>query len=240
VKSFNCRRHPSSDIQRVCLEDDCDDSLCCIDCVLDSHNSEHKKQLVKVKEFLDDAALMYQRMAKITVGTRVPEQYTQFLMKEDEYLAKLSNHNEQTKSSIQTFYDTLIESFINLCNSSREKLMKKVDDQLITLKANFKIFNTKINKAYGQGEDQSYLTSEALISRVNRLNGTEEFDIFVKEIKSDISQNKAFAEYKNDDEKLKEKLSNQIEGMMKYMNHSITLFPTFENLSESTIKKVYF
>jgi hypothetical protein len=238
VKSFSCRKHVGNDIQRVCLEDDCEENLCCIDCALDSHNSEHKKHLVKVKEFLDDAALMYQRMAKITIDSQVTEQYAQFLLKEDEYLAKLSNHNEQTKSSIQTFYDNLIESFIKLCNNSKQKLMKKVDEELITLKANFKSSNTKINKAYGHSENQSYITSEALISRVNRLNGTDEFDAFVKEIKGDILQNKAFAGNMNDEGKWKERLSKQVETMMKYMNYAVTLFPTLENFSDTyTLKK---
>ena len=52
MKKFECKHHPNEQIQRICSELDCENTLCCIECILTTHGTDHKSSLASIKDFI--------------------------------------------------------------------------------------------------------------------------------------------------------------------------------------------
>lgn len=80
IKSFNCNLHPSEPIQRVCLDQGVENSLRCIECILNSTDKASKGSIISLNDFLRDAAKHYENHRGVRkLGNVAPEELVQFL-----------------------------------------------------------------------------------------------------------------------------------------------------------------
>jgi hypothetical protein len=96
---------------------------------LSSHGSQHKESLVNIKDFIDKAAKHYENLKRIKSNEDAPPQeFVDFLAKEDETIAKLSNHIENEKNIVDNSITELLTTFSQLCFKLKEDVFRKLDD----------------------------------------------------------------------------------------------------------------
>jgi len=191
IKSFNCNLHPSEPIQRVCLDQGVENSLRCIECILNSTDKASKGSIISLNDFLRDAAKHYENHRGVRkLGNVAPEELVQFLSHQDEKIEKLSRHIEEEKQRLSAAFDSLIEEFTKQCSSQKEEAFQLLDKQVITLKLNYSYYKSKIDQYYGSdSEDKSSLTDkEVLIEKINKCQDTNEMEVLIKNIKDDIQE----------------------------------------------------
>jgi hypothetical protein len=192
MKTFECKHHPKEQIQRVCSELDCDNTLCCIECILSTHGAQHKESLTSISDFVEKVAKHYESLRRIKSNEDAPPlEFTDFLSKEDENLAKLSGHVEKEKAVVETTINELLSTFTQLCFKTKEDMFRQLDAQVSNLRANYKYYQNKLNKFYSKSdEDNLNPTKEEIVSKMNRAQKLEEFEFIIKNIKDDISESK--------------------------------------------------
>ena len=98
MKTFEYKLHPNEQIKRVCSEFNCENTLCCIECILSTHRITHKSFLLSIKDFIDQISKHYKTLSRIKSDEDAPPQeFTDFLAFENEIVEKLSHHIEKKK-----------------------------------------------------------------------------------------------------------------------------------------------
>lgn len=192
IKTFNCKYHPNEQIQRVCSEIDCENTLCCIECILSNHPREHKESLTNISEFIEKTSKYYENLRRIKSNEDAPPlQFTDFLSKEDENLEKLSVHSEKQKAIVEQAITELLNEFTLVCHKTKEDLFRQLDAQAENLKSNYKYYKSKLNKFYSKSdEDNLNPSKEEIISKLGRAQRLEHFEFIIKNIKDDMAESR--------------------------------------------------
>ena len=234
MKKFECKHHPNEQIQRICSELDCENTLCCIECILTTHGTDHKSSLASIKDFIDQISKHYEILRRIKSNEDAPPQeFTDFLATENEILEKLSHHLEKEKSIVNQAITELLESFTILCHITKEDLIRTLDAQLTNLKANYKYYNTKLSKFYNKfDEDDSNLSKEEIVAKINKVFSTSEFEFMIKNVKDDMAHFK-IGEVGIDKKTLV--IKEALQEMTLNLKHQASVFPKTTFIVESDI-----
>ena len=234
IKTFECKHHPNEQIQRVCSEVDCENTLCCIECILSTHGANHKSSLLSIKNFIDEISKYYETLRRIkSYEDAPPQEFTDFLASENEIVEKLSHHIEKEKSIVNDSITQLLESFTILCHKKKEESFRNLDCQLANLKANYKYYKTKLNKFYNKNdEDDLNPSKDEIIAKVNKASSLEEFEFIIKNIKDDVAESK-IGEGGIDKKILA--IKEAIQDMALNLKHQASVFPKTMFTVESNI-----
>jgi len=237
IKTYQCKNHPKEAIQRVCAEIGCETSLLCIECILSSHSGTHKESLSTISEFVEKASKHYESLRRIKCAEDAPPtEFTDFLSREDENLAKLSQHIEKEKLLVDQAVTEILNEFTLLCHKTKEEIFKNLDNQVGNLKANYKYYRGKLNKFYSKNDEDSLNPSkDDLLDQLNRTSRLEEFEYIVKNIKDDMAEAKLtegsfdqkITQIKNSIKEMADTLKTQSTGLPRV---NFTVESSFEEL----------
>mmetsp|Transcript_7087 Transcript_7087/g.6341 ORF Transcript_7087/g.6341 Transcript_7087/m.6341 type:complete len:223 (+) Transcript_7087:100-768(+) len=188
-KTFNCKIHPNEEIQRICLENETDTPLRCIECILNSEVAYGKGAILPLKDFIKTAAKFYETISnEAKLLDTAPNEWVEFLANEDDCLSKLTLHIEEEKTRINDGINLLLQEFTMLCHNKKELIFKNLDLQLINLKSNFTYYKSKLDKYFGQEGQENNMTKEDIIYKMDQCNTIDDFEVVVKNIKDDMAE----------------------------------------------------
>ena len=187
IKPFSCLLHPSEEIQRVCLEPYSENSLQCIECILQTKGHLPKDKFCQVSDFINYAAEQY-KGGQETRSTREPppSSLIDFLAYEDTKTKALAEHIEREKQKLDETFNFLLEEFTLICRKKKEEISAKLDMQLVLLKNNYALYKSKIDKYYHNQKQE--FDQSSLLQRINQCEDSQQLEMLVKNLKEDILQ----------------------------------------------------
>jgi len=188
MKDFYCTNHPEETIQRVCQEKHCHNPLLCLECVLDSHDKTHSKSFTKCHDYLTSISnsLQSTRLAITTMGD-IPKEHNELLEKKTVSIENFEAIVLQLKSRVNEQFDSVVDNLVSLCNKKRSEFLKVLDEQAMTLKSNFHLFEDKVHKFYGKSSTGSFTD---IMNKINNLPTTEEFGLFLNRLNAEVEDSK--------------------------------------------------
>jgi len=188
IKHFTCNLHPSEIIQRVCLDTSVDTSLRCIECILSGTDKVSKDAMINLNDFIENAVRQYQTFRRISsFESAAPEEFVNFLAKEDEKIQKLSQNVEIEKERVNAVFNSMIQEFTLLCHSKKEEIARQLDKQVLTLKLNYTYYKSKVDKYYNKNKEEELNPDrDTLISRINQCEDTNQMEVLIKNVKDDL------------------------------------------------------
>jgi len=221
-----CNIHPKEAIKRVCQDLSCEQSIFCIECILNQKDDDKHEQFVQLEEFLNTAVKFYESNFKnLELGQEAPPHLFEVLSKESERLEQLSKHLEKQKSEVDYAIQELIKKFTQACLKKRDELWDKLDKELITFKYNYHYFEKQLKKQFANTRDEDvFPTKEALTNKMNNITTGVQLFTLVKDIKTDLLDHE---KEKEQGKKTGESLLIHLESLAKALNNEGFSLPTF-------------
>jgi len=119
----------------------------------------------------------------------MPQDLATVLIKEKEIVKEMEQKINCQKDDIKKLIAETIEIFTTLCNKKKDDLINQFDEQLWIFKTNFSLFRQEIKKFYGvpiHAQDNLDAATNKMISDANELETSEEFQIFINNLKCQI------------------------------------------------------
>jgi len=186
IKPFKCPFHPSERIERVCIDQDIERSLQCIECVLEMKTKTSKDQFYPLADFITYAAKQYETLEHtLSFAGAPPSNLVDFLAYEEKKTKVLEKHIDREKQRVEESFNSILQEFTLLCHNKKEEMLTKLDNQLVLSKRNYQGYRAKIDKYFNNEEDQQN-DMESLIERINKCYDASDFEILVRNIKEDI------------------------------------------------------
>lgn len=195
LTSIRCPLHPRETIMRVDSDFGCEKEIYCIECLLHVDNPNSLSvQLKPLDEFIDTAAKYYEEnRQKSMEDTETPEDYLQILTKQTENIEAIAKHIEEEKKRVQAKYDTITKDILKLIAEKRDESFALLDQQLFNYRYGYIFYAKQLRKAFPKVEDLSlYPSKEELLSKLSKLQNSQQLLTFVKNLKEDINENKLF------------------------------------------------
>ncbi len=187
LKSFSCKLHPSEPVQRVFRSQDADNSLRCVECILENIDNAPKNAFMSLNDFIEEAVRHYASSSgSQTLEGSVPNELVEFLSSEENNISKLKQYIDQEKAKVIDVFDSLQQKFTQLCQSKKEDLCKQLDLQVDTLKLNYRYYESTIHRHFNQDSHEGGFNKDTLISKINECENTSELEVVVKRIKDDL------------------------------------------------------
>jgi len=188
-KTFNCLFHPNDLIERVVLEPDTFPSLSCIECILQAQSSDTMPPLVAISAFIDKTCDYYStKGVRRVISTSAPNELVEFLSKEREVVDVFTQHIESTKAKVAETINEALTIVTKLLNNKEKELIRSLDHQLISLKANYAYYKKKIEMFYNQEMAAEFPTTrEKMVEIINSFETTQDLEVFVKQVRDDLN-----------------------------------------------------
>lgn len=186
TKQFECRVHPKEVIQRVSKDPFGQNSLFCIECLLETDRTGDST-LININKFTE---IVSQHFAGINqnaeVKAQAPSHLVSWLADEETILLKLQLHIENEKHKADDAFNSLLQAFTLMCHKKKQEVFKVFDDQYLHLKANLASYRGKLQKYFPEGNsEREKFDQSTLINKINSCNSTEDFEMYIKHLKDE-------------------------------------------------------
>ena len=236
IKGFPCRIHPKEVIQRVSVEEANPSPLLCVECIMDNDFKGQKEKVIHLKDYLEKVVAHYKDIREITTSSEeVPSTLTDFLPKEAEATANLSAFINAEKKEVNTAFDQILEQMTSLLEQKRALLLKDLDDQILNLALNYRIYKDKINKYYRGVNELVEVDLPKFISKINTFDTTSSLENYLKIINNDMMENASILS-KNKTKDVEERRKKRTQGAFRSLEEAICFY-TNKHLYHSILHK---
>jgi len=233
IKPFKCPFHPSENIERVCIDQDTERSLQCIECVLEMKSKTSKDQFYPLADFITYAAKQYETLDHtLSFSGGAPSNLVDFLAYEEAKTKALEKHIDREKQRVEESFNSILQEFTLLCHGKKEEMMTKLDNQLVLLKRNYQGYRAKIDKYFNNEEDQQN-DKESLIGRINKCFDASDFEILVRNIKEDILR----ASFSEDDRSIADDIQTNLKNFAQELKRQSNAIPRLSFNDLASINK---
>lgn len=221
IKEFICRVHSGEPIRKISYGFG-SISLYCVECLINLDKIV-PRNLHAVENLLNQAVKVQIHDKELAAKTRhLPDGVAEVLHKEQEIKMQLADHIEKEKARTNQTFDNLKQQFIDQLEKKRIEALKLLDDQLVTLDINFKLFSDRIKECQeGSTKD---MTFESLVSQINQLEDSRELEKFLALLKSEIDEKQSFIGLKS--EEIVQSMHAGVTEMSRALSETTNKMPT--------------
>ena len=132
--SIPCSIHPSETIQRVNIDINTPQKLCCFKCLLKEEKHLTTLNFKTIPELLD-VATNYFRENKPTISfePEVPKDYTKLISRKSENLGQLNLYIEEEKKKVVDIFNQMVQEINNQINEKKNNCLNLLNEQFLNL-----------------------------------------------------------------------------------------------------------
>lgn len=191
LKPVVCKFHAPEKVHRVDTNSIEKNPLKCIECILNrgSKQKQLKDDLSSLHSFIEQVTKLYDFVKNFsTLEETLPSEFTECLKTEESSLSALKKHVDTEKEKVEIAFSMITEEFLNICKDKKQELFDKLDEQYTNHAANFKYYQEKLDKYFGNNQDSYYPTKEAIYQKLNSCKTYDEVDSYIKTLKDDMME----------------------------------------------------
>ena len=199
LKHYACKKHPNRVIEKVCLVSGCKDPLCCSECISSSHCSSHSEYLSYLDQFAVKIGSHYETIKAYDSSNDFDNLFqlhihNDLFLKEEEIMSKLNLQIDSEKKFVKEAIDFLLKNFGQMCLKAKENIFNSLDNQVVTMQANFNYLKNKINHVFEEIKEDQSDKKMVIVDLLNNTKTIEEFEALIKNLKNYIEEMKHFEE----------------------------------------------
>lgn len=180
IKEFRCPDHPNHFITRAILNADTTDVLFCTKCINDKKLSH---RALTLQNYITIVCKLTNTVFSANIPPiKMPTEVAEALDCQKQLMDSFIRHIEAEKLSVAEFYERLKADIISIIEQKKKEAIESLESQIQLLQRNFHRLQRK-SKLYFEGTiSYPYQNCDDLIEDVNKIETTEELQVFLGNI----------------------------------------------------------